>query len=460
MLLGAFAAGVLFRLLLAGAPERDAEIVESKLEAVGYGFLVPIFFINTGVTFDLAALFADARTLLLAAGVPRPPARRARPAVAARGTAAARVGATASPSRCSARRACRSSSPSRRSASTTATSTVARRPPSSAPACCRSSSSRSSRSRFGSALRMPRAGHPSATCTCPRRGDPGSPGMLGTAAPVAQRIEQEPSNLLVAGSIPAGGTFSPTTFPQGHSLPPGAAVPAPALSEPPGRLAAWLLLGDRLVWIDCEMTGLDLEVDELVEIAVVITDFELRPVDPGLRIVIKPDASALENMSEFVHEDAPTSGLLDEIPHGVSVADAEFQVLEYIQQFVPLEGKAPLAGNTIGTDRMFLAKYMPRVDRSALPQRRRLEHQGALASLVSARVHPRAGEGRRSPRPRRHPRIDPRTRRTTARRCSSPSRVRPATDRRRSQPWSCRRSPRRCRESSGCSRLERDTWWV
>lgn len=120
---------------------------------------------------------------------------------------------------------------------------------------------------------------------------------------------------------------------------------------------------DRLVWIDCEMTGLDLAVDELVEIAVVVTDFELNVLDPGFQIVIKPDASALANMGEFVTEMHRSSGLLDEIPNGVSLADAEFQTLEYIQRFAPVEGKAPLAGNTIGTDRMFLAKYMPRVDR-------------------------------------------------------------------------------------------------
>ncbi|MCG7417293.1 MULTISPECIES: oligoribonuclease [Microbacterium] len=120
---------------------------------------------------------------------------------------------------------------------------------------------------------------------------------------------------------------------------------------------------DRLVWIDCEMTGLDLAVDELVEIAVVVTDFELNVLDPGFQVVIKPDASALANMGDFVTEMHRSSGLLDEIPNGVSLADAEFQALEYIQRFAPLEGKAPLAGNTIGTDRMFLAKYMPRVDR-------------------------------------------------------------------------------------------------
>lgn len=119
---------------------------------------------------------------------------------------------------------------------------------------------------------------------------------------------------------------------------------------------------DRLVWIDCEMTGLDLGVDEIVEIAVVVTDFELRPLDAGFHIVVKPDASALENMGEFVTEMHRSSGLLEEIPNGVSAAEAEFEVLEYIQRFVPLEGKAPLAGNTIGTDRAFIAKYMPRLD--------------------------------------------------------------------------------------------------
>ncbi len=119
---------------------------------------------------------------------------------------------------------------------------------------------------------------------------------------------------------------------------------------------------DRLVWIDCEMTGLDLSVDELVEIAIVVTDFDLRILDPGFQIVIKPHDSALAHMGDFVTKMHETSGLLDEIPGGVSVEEAEFQALAYIQRFVP-EGKAPLAGNTIGTDRMFLARYMPLVDR-------------------------------------------------------------------------------------------------
>lgn len=119
---------------------------------------------------------------------------------------------------------------------------------------------------------------------------------------------------------------------------------------------------DRLVWIDCEMTGLDLSVDELVEVAVVITDYELVPVDPGFRVVIKADQAVLDQMNEIVRTMHTTSGLLEEIPGGVSLAEAEYQVNEYILKFVPDAQTAPLAGNTIGTDRAFLAKYMPRVD--------------------------------------------------------------------------------------------------
>ena len=117
-----------------------------------------------------------------------------------------------------------------------------------------------------------------------------------------------------------------------------------------------------MVWIDCEMTGLDLAVDELVEVAVVITDYDLKPIDPGFEIVIKPDQAALDNMRDFVRDMHRASGLLDDIPNGVSLADAEYAVNEYILRHVPAPQTAPLAGNTIGTDRMFLAKYMPRVD--------------------------------------------------------------------------------------------------
>ncbi|GAA3770106.1 hypothetical protein GCM10022240_23020 [Microbacterium kribbense] len=119
---------------------------------------------------------------------------------------------------------------------------------------------------------------------------------------------------------------------------------------------------DRLVWIDCEMTGLDPAVDELVEIAVIVTDFELKPLDPGLQVVIKPGAAALAHMNDFVTKMHTASGLIEQIPLGVTLAEAEAETLAYIKRFAPLQGKAPLAGNTIGTDRMFIAKYMPQVD--------------------------------------------------------------------------------------------------
>ncbi|GAB3616878.1 oligoribonuclease [Okibacterium endophyticum] len=110
------------------------------------------------------------------------------------------------------------------------------------------------------------------------------------------------------------------------------------------------------------MTGLDLDVDELVEIAVIITDFDLKPVDEGIDIVIKANPAALEQMGEFVTNMHKESGLIDEIPLGVDVAEAEYQVIEYILKHIPADQKAPLAGNSIGTDRAFLMKYMPRLD--------------------------------------------------------------------------------------------------
>jgi oligoribonuclease len=119
---------------------------------------------------------------------------------------------------------------------------------------------------------------------------------------------------------------------------------------------------DRLVWIDCEMTGLDLAVDDLVEVAVVVTDYELEPVHPGFSVVIAPTEAGLANMGDFVRDMHAASGLLDELDAGVALETAEQQVLAYITQHVPTAGQAPLAGNTIGTDRAFLARSMPRVD--------------------------------------------------------------------------------------------------
>jgi|SRR5579875_247247 len=121
------------------------------------------------------------------------------------------------------------------------------------------------------------------------------------------------------------------------------------------------MAADRLVWIDCEMTGLDLGIDELVEVAAVVTDFDLKPLDPGFDIVIKPSHDALAQMGDVVRTMHTASGLLEAMEHGVSLGEAEAKVLEYLQRFTS-PGQAPIAGNTIGTDRSFLARWMPRVD--------------------------------------------------------------------------------------------------
>jgi oligoribonuclease len=121
-------------------------------------------------------------------------------------------------------------------------------------------------------------------------------------------------------------------------------------------------ISENLVWIDCEMTGLNPEVDCLVEIAVVITNSELEILDDGLDIVIKPSAEGLANMNDFVREMHTSSGLIHEFDSGVALEDAQQIVLEYIKRFVPEARTAPLAGNTIGTDRMFLNRYMPELD--------------------------------------------------------------------------------------------------
>ena len=121
-------------------------------------------------------------------------------------------------------------------------------------------------------------------------------------------------------------------------------------------------MSDYIVWVDCEMTGLDVTVDEICEIAVVVTDQDLNEVDAGLQIVVKPGRKALKNMGEFVTNMHTESGLIEEIPSGISISKAESQVLEYIKQWIKEERTAPLAGNSIGTDRMFLNRQMPSLD--------------------------------------------------------------------------------------------------
>lgn len=120
---------------------------------------------------------------------------------------------------------------------------------------------------------------------------------------------------------------------------------------------------DRLVWIDCEMTGLELSHDALIEIAVLITDGELNVLDPGLDIVIGCADEVLDSMVPFVQQMHATSGLTDEVRAATTtVAEAEQQVLAYIKQWVPEGRSAPLCGNSIATDRGFIARDMPELD--------------------------------------------------------------------------------------------------
>lgn len=117
-------------------------------------------------------------------------------------------------------------------------------------------------------------------------------------------------------------------------------------------------MNDKLVWVDCEMTGLSLQDDALIEIAALVTDYDLNVLGEGVDLVIKPPQAALEQMNEVVTQMHTTSGLLDRLADGISVREAEEQVLEYVREHVTEPRKAPLAGNSIGTDRGFLARDM------------------------------------------------------------------------------------------------------
>jgi oligoribonuclease len=119
---------------------------------------------------------------------------------------------------------------------------------------------------------------------------------------------------------------------------------------------------DRLVWIDCEMTGLDLARDALIEIACLVTDGNLNVLDEGVDLVIKPPAEAVDQMVPVVREMHTTSGLIEELASGVTLAEAQEQVLSYLRRLVPDDRKVPLCGNSIATDRAFLARDMPELD--------------------------------------------------------------------------------------------------
>jgi oligoribonuclease len=119
---------------------------------------------------------------------------------------------------------------------------------------------------------------------------------------------------------------------------------------------------DRLVWIDCEMTGLDLERDALIEIACLVTDGALETLGEGLDLVIKPPPEALDQMEDVVREMHTASGLLAELAAGVTLAEAQDQVLGYVRKYISEPRRVPLAGNSIATDRVFIARDMPELD--------------------------------------------------------------------------------------------------
>jgi oligoribonuclease len=118
----------------------------------------------------------------------------------------------------------------------------------------------------------------------------------------------------------------------------------------------------HLIWIDCEMTGLDLNTDVLVEIAVLVTDSELNVIGDGVDVVIQATQDQLDAMNDFVKNMHTASGLITQIPSGISVSAAEEKILEYLQASGIEPGKSPLAGNSVSVDRNFIARDMPKLN--------------------------------------------------------------------------------------------------
>ena len=115
----------------------------------------------------------------------------------------------------------------------------------------------------------------------------------------------------------------------------------------------------NLIWIDCEMTGLSLEKDVLVEIAVLVTDSDLNLIGDGIDVVIRATAEQLAGMNDFVRQMHTTSGLITEIPNGITVAEAQALIITYLENASTQSGKSPLAGNSVSVDRAFIARDMP-----------------------------------------------------------------------------------------------------
>ena len=122
-------------------------------------------------------------------------------------------------------------------------------------------------------------------------------------------------------------------------------------------------MADHLVWIDCEMTGLDLGKDKLIEVAALVTDPDLKILGEGVDLVIHADDAALDAMPPVVRDMHAKSGLTEEVRRStVTMAEAEEIVLAYIKEYVPNPRTTPLCGNSIATDRWFIARDMPELD--------------------------------------------------------------------------------------------------
>ncbi len=168
------------------------------------------------------------------------------------------------------------------------------------------------------------------------------------------------SRSAASGCQAAGGAVTAGNLPVGRE-PIACAGVADATASGPS--AGPTNADDRLVWVDLEMTGLDVEHDVIVELACIVTDASLAPLDDGVQLVVRADPDVLARMSDFVREMHTKSGLLPEIERsGVDVGAAQQAALDYVRRHVPKPSTAPLCGNSIGTDRRFLGRYMTELD--------------------------------------------------------------------------------------------------
>ena len=213
---------------------------------------------------------------------------------------------------------------------------------------------------------------------------------------------------------------------------------------------------EELVWIDCEMTGLDLKSDRLIEIAVLVTDADLNILGEGIDVVIHAPDDALSGMIEVVAQMHDRSGLTEEVRAStVDVPAAEEMVLDYIRGHVKQAKTAPLAGNSIATDRGFIARDMPALDDYL---HYRMIDVSSIKELCRrwypAHLLRPAGEGSGASRAGRHPRVDPRAAVLPADRVRRPARAvdqRYRRDLRRTEPVGVRRRP----NGFGCRASER-----